>query len=56
MQCFRATVDRVRTRFSEVTTDEFQQQAYAQRLKLEDAYHGYVHLEENNFAHKKHYL
>ena len=36
--------------------DEFQQQACAQRLELEDAYHGYVHLEENNFAHKKHYL
>ena len=32
---------------------ELQQQAYAQRLELEDTHHGYVNLDENKCDYKK---
>ena len=35
---------------------ELQQQAYAQRLELEDARHGYVNLDEHKCDYKKNWL
>ena len=35
--------------------NELQQQAFAQRLELQDAHHGFLNLEENNLLHKKKY-
>ena len=36
--------------------DELQQQACARKEELEDAHHGFLNLEENNFAFKMNYI